>query len=234
MEGPFVNAGLPVEDVAGLLNLEASLDVSTCGMSLAEWEATRLRSQGAHDPTPTHYFVLEELFGHFHFGSDAHLLDVGCGTGRVLAFCLQKAFPCKVTGIELDPQLASVAREWTARCDGVDALQGSVLDLDLGQFTHFYLFNPFDSDVLQRFIAQVEAQVKRPCTVVHMSDNGETWWYMGRAGWSEVASGEIVGFRNAFGSEVKVFEHPQHYTVWRYDGSGSGEGFPFSFSFGLP
>ena len=74
-------------------------------------------------------------------------------------------------------------------------------------------------------------EASHPCTVVHMSDNGETWWYMGRTGWTELASGEILGIRNAHGYEVQVFEHPQHYTVWRYDGaSGTGE-FPFSFSF---
>ena len=231
MESPFVNAGLPVDDVAGLLAQEASLDVAACGISLVGWDATSLRNQGAHDPTPTHYFVLDKLFRQLHFDDDSRLLDVGCGTGRVLAYFLSRGFPGALAGVELDPQLAAVAQSWAANRDGVEVLQGSVLDLDLGRFTHFYLFNPFDSDVLQRFIAQVEEQASHPCTVVHMSDNGETWWYMGRTGWTELASGEILGIRNAHGYEVQVFEHPQHYTVWRYDGaSGTGE-FPFSFSF---
>ena len=227
----FINTQLPVDDVEGLRHLEATLDVAVCGVELVGRGTTRLRDQGAHDPTPTHYFVLEELFGHFRFGEGSHLLDVGCGTGRVLAFCLREGLPCKVTGVELDPQLADVAHTWSARYEGVEVLQGSVLDLDLGRFTDFYLFNPFDSDVLQRFIAQVEAQVTHPCTVVHMSDNGETWWYLGRAGWSELASGEIAGLRNVRGAEVQIFEHPQHYTVWHCDGaSGTGD-FPLSFSF---
>ena len=232
MNTTTVDVCLPVDDVSQLLAHEAALDVAICGVELGGHGATRLRAQGAHDPTPTHYFVLDELFRHFSFKSESHLLDVGCGAGRVLAYFLYRGFPGKATGIELDPQLAALAQSWTALRENVEALQGNVLELDLSQFTDFYLFNPFDSDVLQKFIARIEAQVARPCTVVHMSDNGDTWWYMGRQGWTKLASGEILSCRNARGLCVDAYDSPQHYTVWRYDGEGGREpsAFPFSFA----
>ena len=203
--------------VADLLAYEAALDREFCGVDLAEQQTTRFKERGAHDPTPTHYFVLEQLFAYFSLDAHSHVLDVGCGAGRVLAHFLRTGAPGRITGVELDPELAAVARSWTRGRAGVSVEEGSVLDLDLGVYTDFYLFNPFDAGVLQQFIAQVEAQVDHPCTVVHMSDNGDTWWYVGRDGWTEVASGEIQCFRNARGVRVPAYESPQHYTVWRFE-----------------
>ena len=201
-----------------LVAWESALDVATCGVDLAAEEETRFKALGAHDPTPTHYFVLEEVFAHFAFDKRTRLLDVGCGAGRALAYFLHEGFPGHATGIELDPDLAAFAGSWAHRHPNLTVLQGNVLDADLGKYTDFYLFNPFDAGVLQQFIAAIEAQVTHPCTVVHMSDNGDTWWYVGRDGWTEIASGEIQRFRNARGYTVKMYENPQHYTVWRYAG----------------
>jgi SAM-dependent methyltransferase len=210
--------------VSDLLEYESALDRVYCGTHLEPLRETRFKDQGAHDPTATHYFVLEQLFEYFAFDKRSHLLDVGCGAGRALAYFLHQGYPGRATGIELDPSLASIAKAWTDPHANLTVKQGNVLDLDLGQYTDFYLFNPFDASVLQQFIREVEAQVARPCTVVHMSDNGDSWWYVGRDGWTEVASGEIQGFRNARGVQVKVYETPQHYTVWRYAGGEQGRG----------
>ena len=173
--------------------------------------------QGAHDPTPTPYFVLERLFAHFSFDAGSHLLDVGCSTGRVLAHFLRAGYPGHATGVELDPELAEVARAWTVPHANLQVIQGSVLDLDLSGFTDYYLFNPFDSNVLSKLIHAIEEQSAHPVTVVHMSDNGEVWWYLGRPGWSEVASGTFQDFKNGRGYPVRIYDDPQHWTVWRFD-----------------
>lgn len=212
-------AARPISTYSDLLAHEEQVDRAICGVSLEEPYETRFAEQGAHDPTPTPFFILEDLFEHYTFGAGSHLLDVGCGTGRVLAFFLHKGCAGRATGIELDPNLAAYARAWAARHTNLTVLQGSVLDLDLSPYTDFYLFNPFDQGILQRFIEQVEAEVAHPCTLIHMSDNGDTWRYVGRPGWTELASGAFSTFRNERGYGIKVYDHPQHYTVWHYDGS---------------
>jgi len=208
--------GTLIRSEADLIAYDDLIDRSICGRSLAGPEKTRLAERGAHDPTPTPYFVLQQLFAYYSFNERSHLLDVGCNTGRVLAHFLREGYPGRATGVELDEELAQVAQEWTRIHPMLRVLQGDVLDLDLGEYTDFYLFNPFDSEVLVKFICSVEAQVQKPCTLVHMSDNGDTWWYQGRPGWTEVASGRIQHYRNARGFPVTIYEDPQHFTVWRY------------------
>ena len=196
---------------------DAALDERICGLRLVNPEKTRLAALGAHDPTPTPYYVLDDLFAHFTFTLRTRLLDVGCGTGRVLAYFLKQGYPGRATGVELDPGLAYTAKVWTAGHANLRVVTGSVLDLDLGDFTDFYLFNPFDWNILQEFIAQLETQARRAITVVHMSDNGDTWWYTNRAGWTEVASGKFLNYLNERGYPVQIYETAQHYTVWRFD-----------------
>lgn len=210
-------ADKPLISYEDLLALEARIDKAVCGVSLAGPEESRLKHLGAHDSTPTPYFILEELFAHYSFGKASRLLDVGCGTGRVLAHFARESFPGRATGIELDPALATQARSWTERYPNLEVIEGSVLDIDLSPYTDFYLFNPFDQGILQQFIELAEVQVPHPFTLIHMSDNGDTWRYVGRPGWTEVASGAFSTYLSDGGRTIEVYDWPQHYTVWHHE-----------------
>lgn len=204
---------------ADLLAADAARDVALCGRSLHVDAQVRadLASAAAHEPTPTPYFVLEELLGKLGLTANDHLLDVGCGAGRVLAYASSQ-LPCRATGVELDTRLASIASSWSASSPQLDVIAGSVLDILLAPYTCFYLFNPFDTAVLTRFLDKAEREAARPFTLVHMSDNGESFAYLGRSGWRLVRSGSIQMFQTASGRNIKFYEFPQHYSVWRYEG----------------
>ena len=176
-----------VTNLADLRARDEAIDREVCGFSLAEEQETRFAIQGAHDASPTFYFVLEELFGHLSFDERTHLLDVGCSTGRVLAYFAWKGYAGRATGVELDPELAAVARSWTQAHPRLDVIEGSALEVDLNRFTDLYMFNPFAPWVLQKFIAAIEAQVTHPINVIHMADNGERWQYERHDGWSDIA-----------------------------------------------
>lgn len=208
-----------INSASDLFINDEAIDISISSISLAAPCPTEHGTEGAHDPTPTPYFVLEELFGLYEFAETSRLLDVGCGAGRVLAHFLSNGFAGRADGIELDPALAAAARKWAARHEHLRVLEGSVLDLDLSGYTDFYLFNPFDADVLVKFIEKVEAEVHHPVTLIHMSDNGDTWWYVGRPGWSVMASGEFQNYLSASGRSIKIYKAPQHWTAWRYEQS---------------
>ncbi len=204
---------------ADLLAADAARDIALCGRSLGEVAPVHpgLASAGAHEPTPTPYFVLEELLGKLGLTANDHLLDVGCGAGRVLAYAASR-LPCRATGVELDARLANIASSWAASSPQLNVIAGSVLDISLAPYTCFYLFNPFDTAVLTRFLDKAEREAAPPFTLVHMSDNGESFAYLGRSGWRLVRSDSIQMFQTASGGNIKFYEFPQHYSVWRFEG----------------
>ena len=190
---------------------DEQLDLAVAGRSLAGGGRTRHAAEGAHDPTPTPCSVLDELLGPLDLSGDSHLLDVGCGEGRVLAYFVGAGLPGRVTGVELDRGLAERAAAWSARYDNVRVVAGSALELPLGEFTHVYLFNPFDTPVLEAFLDRLEREARGPVTLVHMSDNGEWPAYLGRAGWELLREGflELPGEKG---------DCPQHFSVRPYIG----------------
>ena len=185
-------------------------DLAVAGRLLERAEKTRHAADGAHDPTATPYFVLDDLLGSLGLAAESHLLDVGCGAGRVLAYFVGSGLPGCVTGVELDADLAAEAVAWSMRYKQANVISGSVLDLPLADYTHVYLFNPFDTPVLEAFLAKVEREARGPVTLVHMSDNGEWPAYLGRGGWTVLREGafEFPGEKDGC---------PQHFTVRRYD-----------------
>lgn len=185
-------------------------DLAVAGRSLERDEATRHAGAGAHDPTATPYRVLEELLGDLGLTEGSHLLDVGCGAGRVLAYFVGAALPGRVTGVELDRALAAEAAAWSARYPNARVVAGSALDLPLAGYTHVYLFNPFDTPVLEAFLDRLEREASAPVTLVHMSDNGEWPAYLGRGGWTVLREG-------SFELSGEDGDCPQHFTVRRLD-----------------
>ncbi|MBR5260360.1 MAG: methyltransferase domain-containing protein [Eggerthellaceae bacterium] len=187
-------------------------DLALCGCGLADERSTRFAAEGAHDPTATRYFVLEQLFAQLDLDESSHLLDVGCGKGRALAYFAEAKLPGCATGVELDPDLARTAQAWTENFEQLSVIEGSALSVPLRRFTHFYLFNPFDSPILEQFVEKIEAETRRPITLCHMSDNGENYLFMGRSGWRLQSEGWIHIHQGA-----PVFGCPQHWSIWKFD-----------------
>lgn len=88
---------------------DRALDVAVAGEPLAALGDPTVLGGGAHEPTPTPYWILDDLLGGLSFEQTDHLLDVGCGAGRVLACAAATQLPCRVTGVELDGRLAARA-----------------------------------------------------------------------------------------------------------------------------
>ncbi len=199
-----------------LLAADAALDLEVAGRALDPGDWPHRCSAGAHEPTPTPYFIARRLLEALDLDDGSHLLDVGCGTGRVLACHAWAQLPGKATGVELDGELAAIASSWSARYDGLAVLEGSAIEIPLAPYTHFYLFNPFDNAVLLQFLDRLEDQALGPVTLAHMSDNGESYSYMGRPGWTLLQEGSFHTYPVGSAHGFEVYGCPQHYSVWRY------------------
>ena len=104
------------------------------------------------------------------------MVDVGCGSGRVLGWLTTKYPQNKIMGIEIDPDVAEDTRQRMRKYSKVDIITGNVLDKDIiKEGTIFYLFHPFHEQPMRKFIALLKDQAnvdgggmaQRPLIIYH-------------------------------------------------------------------
>jgi len=100
---------------------------------------------------------------------DYAFVDVGCGKGRVAIVASEFPFR-EITGIELSPELADIARrnveKMSQRFPGrppITIRTGNVLDFALppGKSV-LYMYHPFGREVMKRFAAKLESALEAP------------------------------------------------------------------------
>lgn len=114
-------------------------------------------------------------------------IDIGAGKGRGLLVASEYRFR-KVVGIELNPELAAIARQnvalWTrAHADDstapslatIEVVERDALDFEFSpKPTLLFLFHPFEAPVLKQLLRRIETQfAKRPDTLDILYVNAE-------------------------------------------------------------
>jgi len=129
-----------------------------------------------------------------------NFIDVGAGKGR--AMLLASEFPFReVVGVELNPDLARICRRniriWNASHE-----QAAPLRVSEGDATEFvfppgpclvYMFNPFGSIVVRRFLRTIEAQFadrKGDLDILYVNHESEAA-IKGRAGFKQLWRGTV-------------------------------------------
>ena len=114
-----------------------------------------------YDPLP--YRSLRALARHLPLSPSDHLLDIGCGKGRVLCFfALRRVRRC--SGIEIERELAEDARRnaRSLRCRRapIDVTHADAVDAEIGDASIIYLFNPFSAEVLEPVLGSIETSLR--------------------------------------------------------------------------
>ena len=102
-----------------------------------------------YEPTP--YSVLQRLADSGHIRRRDHLLDYGCGKGRV-AFFMASVVGCRVTGIDYSQKLIDIAKENRAASrlgDRVTLRCCLAEQYDPQDENVFFFFNPFSEKVFE-------------------------------------------------------------------------------------
>ena len=130
---------------------DRKLHIDTCGR---EDHA----QDGDHYPyEPTDYCVLERLTESGYIGPEDHLVDYGCGKGRV-SFFLNAVTGCRATGIDYDEDMIAAARKNLTAFRGIRRaggdgrirfLQEDALTYEVTDENRFYFFNPFSEKILR-------------------------------------------------------------------------------------
>ena len=109
-----------------------------------------------YEPTP--YCVLERLAYCGYLGKKNHLIDYGCGKGRV-DFFLAWQVRCRTTGVEYDERMIKAAEENRQRAvSGAKTtfiLENAALFQVPESADRFYFFNPFSVEILRKVLAGI-------------------------------------------------------------------------------
>lgn len=113
-----------------------------------------------YEPTP--YAVLERLVSEEWISSQDHVLDYGCGKGRVCIF-LAMTTGCRATGVDVSEKLLKAARknwEATPGKDRVEFLQCPAERYALRDENRIFFFNPFSEKILHSVLGQIRKSQK--------------------------------------------------------------------------
>lgn len=190
---------------------DAMRDRAICGFSLAKGASASV--EGGTSYSATCYWTLEKVFSDAEFTPDDSFVDVGCGKGRLLAYMLERKFPGRITGIEMDSATAAVTRKWIQRYpkDKVRLIEGNAFLQQYDEYTVIYLFRPFETDYFKRFIQLLEQQLTHPIRLYYMTDQINGRYLKGRKGW------ELVFRRTCYKKYgLCMWSSPQKYSLWLY------------------
>ena len=155
-------------------------------MTEREWDKRlRIKTFGREDEDnphyspyePTPYTVLQRLSGSGHIGRRDHLLDYGCGKGRV-AFFMASVVGCRVTGIDHSPKLIDMAKE-NRRASGLGdrvTLKCCLAEqYELRDENVFFFFNPFSGRVFEGVVRRLAARDAGKLILYYPSEEYMTW-----------------------------------------------------------
>lgn len=187
-------------------------DRKICGCSLVKYVPSLYReTKGATGSEPTHYSFLEEIFADADLKSNDRFLDIGCGKGRVLAFLIRKGANWDLYGIELNPEIAAYAQNWTEQYVHAEIIQGDAFAIDYNAYTILSLGRPFETEAFIKFVQKAESELTHPITLYYWWDSQSGNYLDGRPGWT--LHRRKWFFKHAL---LPVYPYPQRYSVWTF------------------
>ena len=155
-------------------------------MTEREWDKRlRIKTIGREDEDnphyspyePTPYSVLQRLADSGHIGRKDHLLDYGCGKGRV-AFFMAATVGCRVTGIDHSRKLIDMAKE-NRKSSGLDDRITLICTLaeqyEARDENVFFFFNPFSGKVFESVLRRLKERDVGKLILYSPSDEYMTW-----------------------------------------------------------
>jgi hypothetical protein len=128
-----------------------AMDIIYLGRPLGVTIKTKHVDKGAHDSGYSDYGVIKYIFKYFIIMPNDVLVDVGCAKGRVIGWWLKKGYYNKIIGIELDDDIAKETKMRFLKYKNVTIINGDIIDNIPENGSVFYLFNPFNREVMERF-----------------------------------------------------------------------------------
>ena len=114
------------------------------------------------------YPYLREFIKRTKYQENEVFVDVGCAWGRLIAYLNIHTNLNKFIGVEINPQVAQYAEQSFKNNPEVQIIQGDVVDKLPKNGTTFFLFNPFDTMVMERFLDSIEQNIDHPIRLLYL------------------------------------------------------------------
>ena len=191
---------------------DARLDKKICGRSLGKFVPSPYADKyGATGSQSVPYSGLEEIMSRISLNEGDSLIDIGCGKGRVLAYLKASGYRVSLTGVELNPEVASVASSWAKDCPDISIICGNAFDIDFDLYTHFFMYRPMDLFTFYTFIRKLEESLTHKITLIYYADIESGLFLDEREGWKVLARDKIFIRNGRF-----IHLEPQRYSIYEY------------------
>lgn len=192
---------------------DARKDRKICGESLGEFVPSPYAvSHGATGSQSAPYPGLDEVLEDLSMTSDDSFIDIGCGKGRVLAYLVSRNCPCRIAGVEINPEVAAIARGWTSKFTDIEIIEGDAMKIDYNAYTVLFMYRPMETDAFKDFVGYLERTLTHGIRLYYYADMQSGYYLNGRPGWRLIRRKEIYRVHGLY-----IHREPQRYSVWRYD-----------------
>ncbi len=191
---------------------DAARDKKICGRKLGVFVPTPYAdSHGATGSQSAPYIGLGKVLKGLYLARNDSFVDIGCGKGRVIAYLLSRGFQCSITGIEINPEVASVAKDWTAKYNNVEIVEGDAFGLDYNDYNVLFMYRPMETDTFKLFIDLLEMTLTHSIRLYYYVDGQSGYHLNDRPGWTLEKRHNIFFVKGLF-----IHREPQRYSVWTY------------------
>ena len=194
-------------------SLDNGRDKKFCGKELGVFVPTPFsKSHGATGSQSAPYLGLDVVLQDLHMTPDDSFIDIGCGKGRVLAYLLSRGYTrCSITGVEINPDVANIARGWTAAYKNVEIVEGDAFGLDFNDYTVLFMYRPMETDAFIMFVNLLEMTLTHDIRFYYYADGQSGYYLNERPGWHLERRENIYHVHGWY-----IHTVPQRYSVWTY------------------
>lgn len=131
------------------------------------------------------YYYLKLFTENVEFNSNDVFVDVGSAWGRMIGYLNQHTSISKFIGVEINEKIADLSKKIFLNDNNIEIISGDIVENIPKDATVFYLFNPFNEVVMQKFLDAVEHNIDHTVRVLYLHptcksvfDNRSNKWQM--------------------------------------------------------
>ena len=157
------------------------------------------------------YPYMNELIKNIEYSSNDVFVDIGCAWGRLLGYLNYKTNISNYVGIEIDKQVASIAKKALKKHANIKIVNDNVLNYIPKEGTIYYLFNPFDENILNELLNKIEREIHHNIKLLYLHPTAESVFEKHNH-WQKVDTRSILPPYSGLGAlKLNIYEyHPEN------------------------